>query len=113
MTRSQHPDAHTAQPPGSAVRVTARDVARLDVLQRLLTILNDPQASAGSLARHVEQSSVLSARVEARFCLRNPNRTPPSLVQQIAILGNREIEALLLELLEDIIVFHSEIQRSG
>jgi hypothetical protein len=113
MTRSQHPDTPASQAPGGAVRVTARDVARLDVLQRLLTILNDPQASAGSLARHVEPSSVLAARVEARFCVRNPGRTAPSLVQQIAILGNREIEALLLELLEDIIVLHSELQETG
>jgi hypothetical protein len=35
------------------------------------------------------------------------------MVQQIAILGNREIENVLLELLEDIVTLHSELADVG
>jgi len=113
MKRSRGPEERRHTPPKQALCVTASDVARLDILQGLLSTLNDPKASAASLARYVEQSTVLSARIDVRFRLRNPNRGVPPLVQQIAILGNREIENVLLELLEDIVTLHSELADVG
>jgi hypothetical protein len=88
--------------------VRAQDVARIDVLQKLLLTLNDPAASASAIAGHVEQYPVLRARVEVRFRQRHGDRALPRPAAQIAALGNRELEAVLLELLEDIVTFHSE-----
>ena len=89
--------------------VRAEDVARIDVLQELLLTLNDPAASAVAIGRHVEQYPVLRARLEARFRQRYPDRVPPRRPSaQVAALGNRELEGVLFQLLEDIVAFHTE-----
>ncbi len=89
-------------------RVTAQDLQRIDQLSGLLATLNDPRAGADALARHVAAIPVLQARIAARFAQEHPNRKKHAIAQQIALLGNRVLEGLLLELLEDIITLHSE-----
>jgi hypothetical protein len=89
-------------------RVTAKDLARLDSLSGLLSTLNDPRAGADALARHVSSIPVLEARIAARFAKDYPSRKRHGIAQQIALLGNRVLESILLELLEDIVTLHSE-----
>jgi hypothetical protein len=110
MKRPPLPQDRVSAPTPAQLRVSASDLERLDAIQGLLTTLNDPRASAGSLARYVQESSVLSARIEDRYRQRNIGKNPPRLAEQIAILGNREIEGVLLELLEDIVALHSELK---
>jgi hypothetical protein len=93
-------------------RVTALDFQRIDQLSALLSTLNDPRAGADALARHVSAIPVLEARIAARFGQDYPNRKKPGIGQQIALLGNRVLEGILLELLEDIITLHSEVEPS-
>jgi hypothetical protein len=88
--------------------VDASDLARLDVLQALLLTLNDPRASAVSISRHVQGLEVLAARIEERFVQRQGG-CPPRLTEQIALLGNRQLEEILLGLLEDVVTLHSEL----
>ena len=89
--------------------VSAADIDRLDVLQALLTTLNDPRASANALARDAERFPVLRARIEVRYRARMGGQQAPKLAEQIVRLGNRELEGILLELLEDVVVVGSEI----
>lgn len=107
--RSLSPTRLSAAPAIDPTRVTAADVERLDVLQDLLTTLNDPRASASSLARNIDRSNVLKARIEALYRVRVNERSVPRLMEQIARLGNREIEGVLLELLEDVVILGSEL----
>lgn len=90
--------------------VTVADLGRISMLQSLLATLNDPRAGADVLARHVAAIPVLAARVAQCFTQHHPNRTKHELAQQIALLGNRKLEGVLLLLLEDIVMLHSEVE---
>ncbi len=101
-----------ATPPTDPTMVTVADLGRIGGLQKLLATLNDPRAGADVLARHVAAVPVLAARVAQCFAQHHPNRTRYELAQQIALLGNRTLESVLLALLEDIIMLHSEVEPS-
>jgi hypothetical protein len=96
------------EPPEDPTTVRDQDVERLSVLQDLLLTLNDPLAGARKIAWHVEQYPVLRARIAARYRHLHGARVLPKPTEQIATLGNRELEQLLLQLLEDIVTFHCE-----
>jgi hypothetical protein len=115
MRRRPAPEARPSKPPPreADLLVAPTDLARIDIVQGLLSTLNDPRASAVQLVRHIQQSLVLSSRIEARFRQRHANREVPGLGEQIALLGNREIESVLFELLEDLVVLHSESKDGG
>lgn len=100
--------ARNDAPSGSLRRQVDRtDLDRLDSLTALLLTLNDARASAPKVARHVAGLEVLTARVGDRFIQRK-GLPLPRLVEQIALLGNRELEGILLTFLEDIVALHSE-----
>jgi hypothetical protein len=102
----------TSTTPDDPTRVTVEDLARIGALQSLLATLNDPRAGADVLARHIAAMPVLKARVEDRFRQHHPNFRKHGLAQQIALLGNRMLEGILLELLEDLVILHSEVEPS-
>jgi hypothetical protein len=81
--------------------VCSDDLRHLDVVQRILALLNEPAASAAELSRLIEAMPVLAARLGARFTARMSGRTATS-TSELAFLGNRELEAILLQLLEDL-----------
>ena len=110
LLRASVAPVSTPPPSMEAVRVTAADVARLDVFQSILTTLNDPRASAANLARDVQKSPVLCARIEVvyRQCVGGTNA--PRLVEQIARIGNRALEAVLLDMLEDVVILGTELR---
>jgi hypothetical protein len=110
MNSSMRRDAKPA--PADSTQVTVGDLGRITVVQSILKTLNDPRAGADVLARQIAAIPVLKARVAQRFAQDHPNRTPPELAQQIALLGNRTLEGVLFELLEDIIMLHSEVEPS-
>jgi hypothetical protein len=91
-------------------RVAAADLGRIDQISALLSTLNDPRAGADALARHLSAIPVLQARIAARFAADYPNRKNHGIAQQIALLGNRVLEGILFELLEDIVTLHSEVE---
>jgi hypothetical protein len=111
LSPSAPPPRESKPPPKeSELVVSEADVERIDVLQSLLTTLNDPRASATALARDVERMPVLQARIEVRYRARSGgNYAPPRLSEQIGRLGNRELEGILLELLEDVVIVGSEL----
>jgi hypothetical protein len=109
---SAHPSKTKAQalevPAESAAQVRRADLTRLNVLHDLLRVLNDPLAGAGQIALHVGRLPCLRARVTRRFADRLPGRSIPSLPEQVAALGNRALEGILLALLEDLTELRAE-----
>jgi hypothetical protein len=102
-------DKHARDPS----RVTVADLKRIDQISALLRTLNDPSAGADALAKHVETIPVLKERIAMRFARKVTAHGKVDVAQQIARLGNRALESILLELLEDIVTLASETQPEG
>jgi hypothetical protein len=98
-------------PPTDPCAVTEADLKRIDDISALLLTFNDPRAGADVLSRHVERIPVLKARILRRFAQCRPGQNTREMGQQIALLGNRELEAILFQLLEDIVTLSSEVDR--
>src|ERR1700733_13132119 len=94
--------------PASRCDVVAGDLALLDVLHRLLALLNDPRASAGPIAALVGQLPVLEARVRRGCRCRAAGSLAVGAL--LTMLGNRSFEAILLELLEDLTILRSTLE---
>jgi hypothetical protein len=105
MSRSDARSAAHLTPPVEAAAVTSDDLRYVDEISALLFTLNDPRASAGALARHVDKIRVLKVRIARRYMRVFAKKAVPETTQQIALLGNRELEVVLLELLEDIVSY--------
>lgn len=97
-------------PPAAARRVTEADIGRIPAIQDLLMVLNDSCAGAAALCRHVERIPVLAARLRFRFAERFARSSTATLAEQLSVLGNRELEAVLLELLEELVELHCDIK---
>jgi hypothetical protein len=89
--------------------VCAADIERLDIIHALLSELNDPRASAVTLAPFIDAFPPLRARIGRAFELRRPNSRATNIAAQIVCLGNREVEMVLLELLEDLTMLRAEL----
>jgi hypothetical protein len=108
---SQHLSAPHPDMSEDSARVTQADLSKIDAISSLLATLNDPRAGAATLANHVAAIPVLRVRISQRFHRMNPSLVRHTLVQQIAILGNRVVEGILFELLEDVVALHSDTCR--
>ena len=97
-------------PDESATQVRRGDLNRLNVIHDLLRVLNDPLAGAQQIAFHAGRLPCLRARVTRRFAERLPGRAVPSLPEQVAALGNRALEIILLALLEDLTELRADIE---
>jgi hypothetical protein len=96
------------------IDVQPEDLKHLEVLHKILRLLNEPKQSAAPLARLVEKFPVLEARVRAAY------RAPqwytedaygePDVTTVLVMMGNRGFEAVLLELLEDLTMLNGELQ---
>jgi HD-like signal output (HDOD) protein len=96
-------------PPDSACQVSAGDLKRLEAIHSLLEALRDPLASSKLVEHRVKQIPVLTARM-IRFAKRGaPARNITTLGGALAIVGNRGLETVLLELLEDLTVLRADI----
>jgi hypothetical protein len=95
--------------PADPTRVVPADIERLDVIHALLAELNDPRASAVTIAPFIAAFPPLRARIARTFEMRRPNSHGTSIASQIVCLGNREVEAVLLELLEDLTMLRADL----
>src|SRR5271163_479714 len=103
----------SAQPPKEPTddpeRVTVDDLRHTDRISELLFALNDASAGADVLSRHIAKIRPLKIRIGKLFAMKYPNRTTTDIAQQVALLGNRELETILLTLLEDVVTLNSEV----
>jgi len=96
-------------PSREAAAVTSKDLDVLPVLHELLAALNDVTAGANVIARHVERLPALRARVAHAFARSHASTSLPTVAAQLTFLGNGEIEAILLQFLEDLTILRSEL----
>jgi hypothetical protein len=90
--------------------VIESDLKKLDAIHHLLEALRDPLASSKLIEHRVSQVPVLSARM-IRFARRgHPGRTISNLANALALVGNRGLETVLLELLEDLTVLRADLE---
>ena len=87
------------------------DLQHLAFIHETLSVLNDECAGAPAIARCIEKLPPLRARLTRRFRALHAHtfRRPPPIVEQLAHLGNRELEGVLLELLEDLTVLRADL----
>jgi len=101
--------ATSTQPAPDETPVRPADLERLDVIHSILRALNDSLVSATTIADYAERLRPLRARITRCYVARFPTRAIPPLAQQVAILGNREVESVLLALLEDLTVLRADL----
>jgi hypothetical protein len=90
-------------------RIGKDDLKRLDQVKELLTLLNDPYAGPYKLVDCIEGLSVLAARCRREAALHRPRSEVENIERALNVLGNRGIEKVLLELLEDMTILKSEL----
>jgi hypothetical protein len=81
--------------------VSVSDLRHLDVLRRILAVLDEPAASADALAKLIDAMPLLAARLGERFIDRHGVPTSTTRAE-LVLLGNRHLEGVLLQLLEDL-----------
>lgn len=82
------------------------DLAHLGSLHNLLAALNDQYASVSKLAMLTSQQPVLTARVMKHA--KNRSSSVETLNAALQLIGNRGLEKVLLEYLEDLTTLKAE-----
>lgn len=93
--------------PPNECAISEDDLQHLARMHDLLTALNDPYASRQKLEMLTASSKVLSARVLRHARVRR--HSIDSLNAALTLIGNRGLEAVLLEFLEDLTIFKGEL----
>lgn len=95
----------------AATTVQAKHLKDLDRIHELLRALNDPYASKniGSL---VSKIPILAARCVAKAASRSTKIEISSLDHAITLIGNRGLESVLFDLLEDLTMFKSTLDNA-
>lgn len=91
------------------IEVRAEHLVELGPIHDLLKALNDPCCSAAKVTMLVAQSPLLAHRCVQALLSRRPTQRSATLAQALALLGNRGLETVLLQLLEDLTVLRSEL----
>jgi hypothetical protein len=94
---------------GDSCKVTPNDLKRLGQVSELLTLLNDPYIGPYKLKDCIEKLPVLAARCRREAALHRPKSEVEQIERALNVLGNRGVEKVLLELLEDMTILKSEI----
>ena len=97
-----NPRTKSLPPKKNACEVTAKDLAHLEDVKKLLNALNDSYAAVDALRVHIEQIPALSARIVRRAENLHPNRKIPNLGYALGVIGNRGLGSELMEFLEDL-----------
>lgn len=96
--------------PTDDCRVKKDDLKRLDQVKELLSLLNDPYIGPYKLTDCIEGLPALAARCKREAALVRPRSEVEQIERALNVLGNRGIEKVLLELLEDMTILKSELE---
>lgn len=94
------------QPLPTSCEVRVEDLEHLGALHSLLAALNDQYASVSKLAMLTSQQPVLTARVMKHA--KNRSNTVETLNAALQLIGNRGLEKVLLEYLEDLTMLKAD-----
>lgn len=112
MTAMQTKSKHF-QSADTSCKVTKEDLTRLGQVNELLTLLNDPYIGPFKLKECIEKLPALAARCRREAALHRPKSEVEQIERALNVLGNRGIEKVLLELLEDMTILKSELEDSA
>jgi len=102
--------ARPFQPPLDDCRVQPSDLKRLHMVRELLRLLNDPYVGPLKLSETVANIPVFAARCRREAALFRPRSEVAQIDRALNVIGNRGIEKVLLELLEDLTILKSDIE---
>ena len=88
----------------------ASDLKRLDLIRDLLQLLNDPYVGPMRLSDTVRHLPVFAARCRREAALFRPRSEVSDIERALNVIGNRGIEKVLLQLLEDLTVLKSDLE---
>ena len=89
-------------------KVQAKHLKDLDKIHELLRALNDPYASK-NIGALVQRIPILAARCVSKAASRSTRIEINSLDHAITLIGNRGLETVLFDLLEDLTMFKSKM----
>jgi hypothetical protein len=90
--------------------ITADDLKDFGEIHGLLSVLNDPMAAGRDLAGWIEKIPKLKERLLRTARVRSGHLDLGALGPALNILGNRGLEAELLQLLEDMTIAKAELE---
>src|SRR5450432_4583943 len=91
--------------------VQAKHLKELDRIHELLRALNGPYASK-NIGPLVTKIPILAARCVAKAASRSTKIEINSLDHAITLIGNRGLESVLFDLLEDLTMFKSKLDNA-
>jgi hypothetical protein len=94
------------------IKVQPKHLEELDRIHKLLHAMNDPYAAGRNIDALVAQIPILAARCIHRASSRSSKIEITSLQHAIALIGNRGLEAELLDLLEDLTIAKSKLENT-
>lgn len=94
------------------IKVQPKHLGDLDRIHDLLRAMNDPYAGQRNIGALVAQIPILAARCVHRARSRSTKVEINSVEHAIALIGNRGLEAELLDLLEDLTIAKSKLDNS-
>jgi hypothetical protein len=101
------------QSPTNDCKLHPADLERLDLVKELLKLLNDPYVGPFKLSQTVANIPVFAARCRREAALYRPRSEVEDIERALNMLGNRGIEKVLLNLLEDMTILKSELDSKG
>jgi hypothetical protein len=90
-------------------RLKPADLSQLERVKQLLRLLNDPYVGPYRLKETVTQIPVFSARCLREAAQARPQAEIEDIEYALSVIGNRGVEKVLLELLEDMTILKAEI----
>lgn len=99
--------------PSDDCKVKREDLTRLEQVKELLTLLNDPYIGSFKLTACLDALPVLAARCRREAALHRPRSEVERIDRALSVLGNRGLEKVLLEFLEDMTILRSELEAEG
>jgi hypothetical protein len=105
-----HTKSKTFQARGDDCRIGPADLKRLDSVKELLGLLNDPYVGPYKLAESISNIPVFAARCRREAALYRPRAEVEDIERALNVIGNRGIEKVLLELLEDMTILKADLE---
>jgi hypothetical protein len=93
------------------IKVSPEHLGELEKIHDLLRELNDPYAAGRSVGALIAKIPILAARCVHRAQSRSSKIEVQSLTQALSLIGNRGLEAELLDLLEDLTVAKDKLEK--
>jgi hypothetical protein len=90
-------------------KVRPADLGRLELVKELLGLLNDPYVGPYKLTETITHIPVFAARCRREAAMVRPRSEVENIERALNVIGNRGIEKVLFELLEDMTILKADL----